>query len=75
MRRRFARVLALLLCAALAGMVFGSAPLRSWAEGHRATLGETAVALAAGWHGAMQAAGLDRPYAAIRRAVRRAIGD
>jgi hypothetical protein len=75
MRRRFARVLGLLICAAIAATAFGSAPLLSWAESHRTRIGDAPVAAAAAWHAAMGAAGLDGPYATIRQTVRRLAGD
>ena len=68
MRGNFARLLGSLLVAAATAMAFGSAPLLGWAERHRDLVGDGPVAAAAAWHRAMGAAGLDRPYAIIRRA-------
>jgi hypothetical protein len=62
-------LLAIALLGCVTAAVFGAAPLAAWVDA--SILGGTAAERAAeAWLGATQRLGLDRPYVAIRRAVR-----
>jgi hypothetical protein len=58
-----------LAMASLVALLLGSRPLLTWAEELPVgPIGDTALDLAARWHEAMSAVGLDRPYDATRKA-------
>jgi hypothetical protein len=64
-------LLAIALLGCFTAAIFGAAPLAAWVDA--SIMGETAVAQTTqAWLGLTQRIGLDRPYDAVRRAVRAA---